>query len=425
MTEHTAPHHEPERLKILVSAYACAPGRGSEHGNAWYTILELSKYHDIWVIVTAEYRQPIEDYIASHPLSHVSWHFIDLPKWLIFWRKPLQFERVHYYFWQHYVAGFAQRLHQQIRFDASMHLTFGSYWRPSFLRLLPIPFVWGPIGGAENIPTDFYPFLDTETVQWDRAKRRIERIACQFDPTVRDTARRSSIALAATPHTADQVRRLGAATVRFYGQYALPVSDIDFLGTLPVRQNPSPVRFMSMGRLVGWKGIQLGICAFARLIAQYPDAEYWHDGGGDQSDDIRRLAKELRVDDRFFLFENNTRRQAFENLAQCDVLLFPNLHNESGWVCAEAMAARRPIVYLLGRLPFPDAEKSSFATTAESLPHATEEMAQAMYRLATDNALRMRMGEAARQHVLEHYNIEVRGSYYAQLFRQLASGKHP
>jgi glycosyltransferase involved in cell wall biosynthesis len=175
-----------------------------------------------------------------------------------------------------------------------------------------------------------------------------------------------------------------------------------------------------MGRVLGWKGIHLGVRAFARLLERYPDAEYWHDGGGELAEELKRLAVELKLGDKFKLFESNTRQQALENLAQSDVLVFPNLHNESGWVCYEAMAARRPVIYLLGRLPFPNAEKSSFVANAETVEGAIQDMANAMYRMATEPELRLQMGEEARTHTWEYYNVEVRGRYYAQMFEQLA-----
>jgi glycosyltransferase involved in cell wall biosynthesis len=382
--------------------------------------VDLSRYHDIWALVNEENREAIESYIAKNPLPNVHWVFGDLPKSVIGWRKPVQFERVHYYFWQHWMYGLAKRLHEQIGFDATMHLTFGSYWRPSFLRLLPVPFVWGPLGGGENIPQTFYSTLDKETIDWDRRKRFVEWLACTIDPTVRDTAKKSTIALVPTTLTVEKVRALGAKNIVVFGQSGLPVAELEKLRTISIRENPTPIRFISMGRLLGWKGIHLAVRAFAKLLERYPDAEYVHDGGGVLADQITDLAEELGLGHKFRLIEDNTRPQAMDNLAQSDVLLFPNLHNEPGWVCYEAMAAGRPIVYLRGRLPYPGAEETSFISNADTIEDAINDMADAMYQLASDSALRIRMGEAAREHVWKHFNSEARGQYLAQLFEQVA-----
>ena len=38
------------RLRVLLSAYACEPGKGSEAGNGWNWARELSRYEDVWVL---------------------------------------------------------------------------------------------------------------------------------------------------------------------------------------------------------------------------------------------------------------------------------------------------------------------------------------------------------------------------------------
>ena len=36
-------------MKILLSAYACRPNMGSEPAVGWTWVVELCKYHDLWV----------------------------------------------------------------------------------------------------------------------------------------------------------------------------------------------------------------------------------------------------------------------------------------------------------------------------------------------------------------------------------------
>ena len=37
-------------MKILISAYACEPNRGSEPGVGWHTVWELAKNLEVWVL---------------------------------------------------------------------------------------------------------------------------------------------------------------------------------------------------------------------------------------------------------------------------------------------------------------------------------------------------------------------------------------
>jgi hypothetical protein len=37
-------------MKILISAYSCEPGMGSEPGVGWNIAREVAKYHEVWVL---------------------------------------------------------------------------------------------------------------------------------------------------------------------------------------------------------------------------------------------------------------------------------------------------------------------------------------------------------------------------------------
>jgi hypothetical protein len=40
----------PKKLKLLISAYACGPNRGSEPGMGWNFVIGLGKFHEVHVI---------------------------------------------------------------------------------------------------------------------------------------------------------------------------------------------------------------------------------------------------------------------------------------------------------------------------------------------------------------------------------------
>ena len=57
-----------KRLKVLISAYACESGKGSESGVGWNMVSEMAKYHDIWVMTRANNRPVIEAEQAKNPV---------------------------------------------------------------------------------------------------------------------------------------------------------------------------------------------------------------------------------------------------------------------------------------------------------------------------------------------------------------------
>ena len=68
------------KLKLLVSAYACSPFQGSEPGMGWNFVKELSKYHEVHVIVEKrKWKKPINNFLKlnSNYNKNLKFYFID------------------------------------------------------------------------------------------------------------------------------------------------------------------------------------------------------------------------------------------------------------------------------------------------------------------------------------------------------------
>ena len=74
-------------LKILVSAYACEPGAGSEPGAGWNLVREISKTVECWIITRPYHRDIIEKFLAQNPMPGAHFFYYDLPHWASFWKK--------------------------------------------------------------------------------------------------------------------------------------------------------------------------------------------------------------------------------------------------------------------------------------------------------------------------------------------------
>ena len=52
------------RLKVLLCAYACEPGRGSEPGTGWNVLRALAERNDVWVLTRPHGSVKIESELA-------------------------------------------------------------------------------------------------------------------------------------------------------------------------------------------------------------------------------------------------------------------------------------------------------------------------------------------------------------------------
>ncbi|MGB8801257.1 MAG: hypothetical protein WCC97_11250, partial [Candidatus Acidiferrales bacterium] len=60
-------------LKILLSAYACEPDKGSEPGVGWNHVKQAARFHDVWVLTRSNNRASIERALATEPMPNVHW----------------------------------------------------------------------------------------------------------------------------------------------------------------------------------------------------------------------------------------------------------------------------------------------------------------------------------------------------------------
>jgi glycosyltransferase involved in cell wall biosynthesis len=409
-------------MKILMSAYSCEPGKGSERGVGWNVVREVAKYHEVWVLTRPdESMEVIEAELARNPVPNLHFVYFTLP----FWKDSLRWGQsgamqIHYYLWQIQAYFVARQLHEKIGFDAVHHVTFVKYSSPSFLSLLHIPFIWGAVGGGETAPKAFWQDFNRKNKRYETL-RLLARWIGEQDPFTRMTARRSAIAFATTEDTAQRVRKMGASCIEIASETALSQEELDRLAQCPAPSS-SPVRFISVARLLHWKGFHLGLRAFAK--ANLTDAEYWILGEGSEWDRLQTLARDLGIADRVKFWGLQPREEVLLKLAQCSVLVHPSLHDSGGWVCLEAMAAGRPVICLeLGGPAQQITVETGIKVAAETPEQTVNGLAQAMVKVAADEDLRLRMGRAGQQRVRDYYSWDAKGKQLAQLYEEIVAQK--
>jgi glycosyltransferase involved in cell wall biosynthesis len=404
-----------KHLKVLLSAYACEPGKGSEPGVGWHWVEQIARFHEVWVVTRANNRGPIERGLQREDMPLVHWIYFDLPRWTRFWKKGQRGVHLYYYLWQigAYVVG--KRLHKEVGFDLVHHVTFGVYWQPSFLMLLPVPFLWGPVGGGESAPKAFYRTFGLRGRVYELL-RDLTRWLAQWDPFVWLTCRRAVLALANTAETEQKLRALGCKNVLVYPHMGVWPEEI----RANVRRQGMPFRVVSVGRLIHWKGFQLGLMAFATFQEAFPASEYWLVGDGPERHNLERLTRRLHVADKVRFWGDLPRHQALEKLTESDVLLHPSLHDSSPAVCLEAMAAGRPVICLdLGGPMMQVTEQTGFKVIPGTLEQVLNDLAEAMLRLARDPDLRVHMGVMGRKRVGEVYGWQNKGRFLTHVYQEI------
>src|SRR5438045_7959369 len=104
-----------EPLRILISAYSCRPGEGSEPGVGWNIAVTMARSHSVSVLTSHTNRVSIEAAVARTPVENLNFHFDDLPAWLAARRNTRLGSHVYQYLWQIAAYVTARRLHRTHR----------------------------------------------------------------------------------------------------------------------------------------------------------------------------------------------------------------------------------------------------------------------------------------------------------------------
>src|SRR5215510_13047225 len=126
----------PERLNVLISAYACEPNKGSEPEVGWQLAMHVAKFHDVTVLTRANNRENIEKGLAAHTEPRPAFIYYDLPRWIVN-LKPLIGVPPYYVLWQIGARRFISR--RLASFDLIHHATFNSFRNPGVWWFCPKP----------------------------------------------------------------------------------------------------------------------------------------------------------------------------------------------------------------------------------------------------------------------------------------------
>lgn len=339
------------------------------------------------------FKADVERYLELRPNPNLHFVWVALPpRWDP--RRMLGSDkgiRLHYLFWQRAVLREARQQHRKQNFDVVHHLSWGTISAPPLLWRLPVPFVWGPIGGGQTAPAAFRRYFGS---QWNREVLRTLRVRVATRlPGLRQAVRESALILSTNPETTHALTAAGARQVHFFPNIGVPEQ---LMGQsldehAPERQE---MIILWVGRLIPLKGLPLALEALAQIERALP-VRLRVLGEGPLRAEMENLAQSLGVSDRVEFVGSVPWSQIGDYYREAEVFLFTSLRDSSGTVISEALAYRLPILTLnhqgVGAIVPPEAGIKVAVTNPDETVRA---LAAGIRRLAQSPQLRKQMGEA-------------------------------
>jgi glycosyltransferase involved in cell wall biosynthesis len=275
------------------------------------------------------------------------------------------------------------------------------------------------VGGGESAPKTFWKDFSLRGKFYETMRSSVRWIG-EHDPFVKLTASSSAKIWATTEDTAKRLNMMGVTKLSILSESGLSHDEIKYLSQQSSVTDSSAMRFISMARLLHWKGLHLGIRAFAE--ANIENAEYWILGEGPERKRLQNLAEELGIASKVKLLGKLPRQEALQTLATSLALVHPSLHDSGGWVCLEAMAVGCPVICLdLGGPATQVSLETGFKVLSSSPEQAVTEISNAMKTLADEPELRHKMSSAGKLRVKQHFNWDVKARYFSDCYEKLAN----
>jgi glycosyltransferase involved in cell wall biosynthesis len=223
----------------------------------------------------------------------------------------------------------------------------------------------------------------------------------------------------------------------FYQKYHFPCSvipygaDIHKIAPQPAEEAlrerlgipPGRRILLSLQRLSPIKNVETSLRSVRELLDQGIDRFILLVGGdGPDQDRLIALARRLGLHDHVRFLGFIPEDQVGGVLSLADLFLFPSLFETFGIVLAQAMAAGLPVM-ASNTSSIPEVVQDG-QTGLLSPPTDSKTLAGNIRRLLEDDALRERMGKAARKRAVELYDWDRVAGQYEQVLARMA-GRHP
>ena len=408
--------NSPNSPRILQLAYTCIPNRGSEPGTGWNHAVEAAKHFETWVIVgEEESNQGIHTYLEKNgPIPRL--HFEYVPEtWL---ERSLAkipgIQYLAYSLWNRRAAKVARQLHEVHQFELLHQVTLTGFREPGYLWTLDAPFVWGPIGGAQNYPWRFLSKAGPIAASFETARSIANELQLRFSPRVRRAARRAALLLAGTTTNQRAFARHHRVT-----PVLLPDTGVRKLSVPETRpRQDDTLRILWCGMLSPRKALHL----LLEALAQVPSGTSWElhvVGFGPYRRKWQRLAHSLGIADRIHWLGWISHDDALAQFSWADVFVFSSLRDTTGTVLLESLAAGVPVICLDHQGAADVIDRSCGRKIAVTNPRQViHDLADNIQLFAQDRDLRDSLSHGAVQRA-DYYLWGNQGRRLAGLYRQV------
>ncbi len=333
-------------LNILINAYACSPSWGSEPGMAWNWISNLAKYCELYIITEGEWREEIVEAVKVHPYGrNMHFYFNPVSDKVrdMCWNQGDW--RFYYYYrqWQKKTLKIAEKICREHKIDVIHQLNMVGFREPGLLWKIEGPkYVWGPIGGMENIPTAFLDGAELKQNLFCRIKNTINSLQYTYQPNVRKAIKRSDALVAAVKGVKDVLEKVYCRESVLINETGCHID-----ANCPTRKTidgKQRLDLLWVGRFIYTKRLDLALRTIAEVKNLDICLHICGTGSEEQVAMYKQLATDLHIEDKCVWHGKVEHSKIQQMMADSDVFFFTSIMEATSTVTLEAISSCLPVL---------------------------------------------------------------------------------
>lgn len=325
-------------MKVLLSAYACEPNRGSEPGVGWNWAIEIAKRGHEVIVFTRQNNKASIQTVESIP-QNLQFEYYDLPVQLM-WSKKLFGVHVYYLLWQVGLFFKVKSYLKQNDIDIIHHITFVAIRKYSFLCFLNKPFFYGPLGGGESCPT----YLLKNSGFKNRLKEQVRNVlnwSLKFNLLAFIIFKKSKKIFVTTSDSKKYIPK------QFHPKTsiapAIGIESFEKTEFKPLLDNEK-LNLIYAGNFIYLKGIQIAFDALKELKKKGVPLKLTLVGKGPFKSKLEDIAIENDISQDLNWIDWLPREELQKVYRSSDAFLFPSLHDSGGMVVLESLQQGVPVI---------------------------------------------------------------------------------
>ena len=331
-------------MKILINAYACSPGMGSEAGMAWNWVSNLAKFCELHIITEGEFREKIETVVPTLEQG-VNMHFYYNPvseeiRKMCWNQGDWRFYK-YYREWQWKTYLMAKDICSKEQIDILHQLNMIGFREPGYLwklsRETGVPFVWGPVDAKDKFPVAYLDGAGLKTKLFMRLKNFLTGIQLRYSKRVLLAARQSSVIFSASSNSQRSFKKYMNIDSPLLNETGCYVQDHPIVD----KTDKETFDVLWVGKMDFRKQLALAL----QTVAKSENNKLrLHIMGGGDAESYQSLAKSYGIADKCIWHGAVSHDEVQDIMQKSDIFLFTSVAEGTPHVVLEAISNNLPVV---------------------------------------------------------------------------------